>query len=211
MGEYVCHLEGAGSVRSMDYTVKKLNQEELGYLYKTYMVPDFPPGELKPLSHIIRSMEKGFGFTLGFYAGENLIGYAVFIVCKEMGCALLDYFAIVKERRGQGAGHEAFELLLRYFEERMPEINGIYIEAEQVARAKNEKEQVIRERRIAFYQSCDCMMTRLESKLFGVEYSILYRQLGEKMVPPTWEAVDAIYRVMFKKEHYEQFVTLVMK
>lgn len=194
----------------MEYKVKRLNLEEIGHIYQTYMVPDFPPGELKPLSHIERSVKEGFGFTLGFYTGEDLIGYAVFIICQEMGCALLDYFAIVKERRGQGLGHETFGLFVKFFEENLPEINGIYIEAEQIAKAKNEGEKVIRQRRIAFYQSCSCMMTKLESKLFGVEYSILYRQLGEQKVLPAREAVDAIYRTMFKKEHYEQFVTLVM-
>lgn len=195
----------------MEYKVKRLNLEEIGHIYQTYMVPDFPPGELKPLSHIERSIKEGFGFTLGFYEGADLIGYAVLIICEEMGCALLDYFAILKERRGQGLGHEAFGLLTKYFEENLPKLRGIYIEAEQIAKAKNGKEKVIRQRRIAFYQSCDCIITELESKLFGVEYSILYRQLGEQKTLPTREAVDAIYRTMFKKEHYEQFVTLVMK
>lgn len=195
----------------MEYKVKRLNLEEIGHVYQTYMVPDFPPGELKPLSHIERSVKEGFGFTLGFYEETDLIGYAVLIICEEMSCALLDYFAIVKERRGQGVGHKAFGLLTKYFEENQPKIHGIYIEAEQIVKARNEKEKVIRERRIAFYQSCNCTMTKLESELFGVEYSILYRPLGESKVLPIREAVDAIYRTMFKKEHYNQFVTLVMK
>lgn len=192
----------------MEYTVRRLEQEEIAYIYKTYMTKDFPKGELKPLSHIVRSMEKGFGFPLGFYEGDKLIGYAVLIVAKEKGCALLDYFAIRKEHRGQGLGHEVFLLLTEYFEKNLPQVNGIYIEAEQTAKAKNEEERTVRGRRISFYQSCGCAMTELESKLFGVEYSILYRPLGARGDFPTWEAVDTIYRTMFKKSHYRCFVTL---
>ena len=99
-------------------------------------------------------------------------------------------------------------LLTEYFEKNLPQVNGIYIEAEQTAKAKNEEERTVRGRRISFYQSCGCAMTELESKLFGVEYSILYRPLGARGDFPTWEAVDTIYRTMFKKSHYRCFVTL---
>lgn len=192
----------------MDCTVRRLDNKEISHIYGTYMTQDFPSQELKPLSHIIRSVKKGFGFTLGIYEGQDLIGYAVFIVSDEKHCALLDYFAIVKEHRGKGAGHKAFMLMEEFFKENLPSINGIYIEAERIDKAKDEKEKVIRSRRIAFYRSCNCMLTEFESKLFGVEYSILYRQFGGVFVPPSLEAVDSIYRIMFKKSHYKHFVTL---
>ena len=46
----------------MQYTVRRLDEEEISHIYKTYMKKDFPPAELKPLGHIIRSMERGYGF-----------------------------------------------------------------------------------------------------------------------------------------------------
>lgn len=195
----------------MHYTIRRLEKEEISRIYKTYMTKDFPSAELKPLSHIIRSVDRGYGFALGVYEGASLIAYAVLIVAAEEGCALLDYLAVVEECRGKGVGHEAFRLLGEYFEEKLPAINGIYIEAEMIHKAKNEREREVRSRRIAFYQSCGCVLTELESKLFGVEYSILYRKLGEGKALPTMEAVDTIYRTMFKKAHYKHFVTLVMK
>lgn len=94
----------------MSYSVKRLTDDEIANIYKTYMKRDFPPSELKPLSHILKSMEKGYGFSLGIYGEEGLVGYAVFILCQETKCALLDYFAILKERRGGGLGHAAFLL-----------------------------------------------------------------------------------------------------
>lgn len=213
----ICRERGMGNVElygrkrhgsTMNYTVKRLDDNEISHIYKTYMTQDFPRGELKPLSHIIRSVEKGYGFTLGIYDGQNLTGYAVFVFSEEGKCALLDYFAILKENRGKGAGHEAFRLLEAYFRENLPEIDGIYIEAERIDMAKDERERVTRSRRIAFYRSCDCKLTKLESKLFGVEYSILYRKLRDTEVYPSREALDTIYRTMFKKSHYKHFVTL---
>ena len=84
------------------YTVKKLDNKEITFLYDTYMRQDFPADELKPLSHILKSVAEGYGFSLGFYEEERLAGYAVFILCDETECALLDYFASLSDRRGEG-------------------------------------------------------------------------------------------------------------
>ena len=53
----------------MAYIVRKLDREEIGQVYQAYMKKDFPPDELKPLSHIVRSMYSGYGFSLGIYEG----------------------------------------------------------------------------------------------------------------------------------------------
>ncbi len=194
----------------MSYSVKRLTDDEIANIYKTYMKRDFPPSELKPLSHILKSMEKGYGFSLGIYGEEGLVGYAVFILCQETKCALLDYFAILKERRGGGLGHAAFLLFVPYFQENMPEIEGLYIESERVSAAEDEAKRLVRERRISFYRSCGCEMTALRSVLFGVDYSVLYKPLGRgaQENAASREALDALYRKMFKPAHYAKFVSL---
>lgn len=192
------------------YTVKSLTQEEIGHIYQTYMRKDFPSDELKPLSHITRSMDAGYGFSLGIYGGEGLIGYAVFILCGETRCALLDYFAILRGKRGVGLGHQALSLFASYFEENLPEVDGLYIESERVSAAADEKQRLTRERRIAFYLSCGCEMTALRSVLFGVDYSVLYRPFGKQAGKASLEALDTLYRKMFKPEHYDRFVSLAM-
>lgn len=192
------------------YTVKNLDQEEIGHIYQTYMRKDFPSDELKPLSHITRSMNAGYGFSLGMYEGETLAGYAVFILCEETRCALLDYFAILKDRRGGGLGHRAFSLFEAYFRENLPGVDGIYIESERISAAENDKQRLIRERRIAFYLSCGCEMTAFRSVLFGVDYSILYRPVGEQGLAASLTALDVLYKKMFKPEHYDRFVSLAM-
>lgn len=191
----------------LKYTVKELTDSEVTYIYNTYMKQDFPANELKPLSHILKSMEEGYGFSLGLYEEERLAGYAVFILCEETKCALLDYFAILSDRRGEGLGHRAFLLFDTYFRENLPLVEGLYIESERIAAAENERQRLTRERRIAFYQSCGCEMTDLRAVLFGVDYSVLYKRLlseGEA----SRKALDALYRRMFKPEHYERCVRL---
>lgn len=194
----------------MAYTVKRLEKDRLAEIYNTYMKQDFPPSELKPLSHILRSAEAGFGFSLGIYEEEELAGYAVFILCEETKCALLDYFAILKDKRGSGLGHRAISLFETYFEENLPAVEGLYIESERVSAAENEKQRQIRQRRIAFYLSCGCEMTAFRSVLFGVDYSILYRRFGTGGQQVSLEALDTLYKKMFKPEHYDRFVRLGM-
>ena len=195
---------------------RKLTEVEIIQIYHNYMEQDFPSSELKPLSHILRSMEAGFGFSLGIFDGGELAGYAVFIICEETNCALLDYFAILADRRGKGTGHSAFSLFKTYFKEHLAGVEGLYIESERVSAAENEKQRLIRERRIAFYLSCGCEMTTLRAVLFGVDYSVLYKPFEEqpgKAVAgrgnqPLGEALDALYQKMFKPEHYARFVSL---
>lgn len=188
-------------------TVKKLESGEITFIYDTYMRQDFPADELKPLSHILKSVEEGYGFSLGLYEEERLAGYAVFILCEETACALLDYFAILTDRRGEGLGHRAFLLFETYFKENLPLVEGLYIESERVTAAENEEQRLTRERRIAFYQSCGCEMTDLRSVLFGVDYSVLYKRMNP-VGTASRDALDTLYRRMFKPEHYERCVWL---
>lgn len=192
----------------MIYTVKQLAEDEIAEIYNAYMIQDFPKTELKPLSHITRSMEEGYGFSLGIYEEEGLVGYGVFILCEETKCALLDYFAILKDKRGEGLGHRAFSLFEEYFTRNLPETEGLYIESERVSAAESEEQQRIRKRRIAFYRSCGCDMTKLRSFLFGVDYSVLYLSFTKKRSGASREALDMLYRKMFKAEHYERCVRL---
>lgn len=188
--------------------INKLTADEIERVYKTYMKKDFPPSELKPLSHILKSVEEGYGFSLGIYEEGNLSGYAVFILCEETKCALLDYFAIVKDRRGEGLGHQALSCIAAYLREDLPQIEGLYIESERISAAENEEQRQIRQRRIAFYRSCGCEMTALRSVLFGVDYSVLYLPLQGEGKKASREALDVLYRRMFKPGHYARFVSL---
>ena len=185
---------------------KKLRKEEIEQIYDLYMVKDFPDDELKPCSYILRSVEKGYGFTLGIYEGDALSAYGVFVHTDHF--ALLDYFAVVSDKRGTGIGHRVMKIFGDYIREHFPKIKGIFIETENVDCAVTEAEKETRERRISFYLSCGAKKTGMGSNLFGVEFDILYYETNGQAGYDKTASLDEVYRMMFLPKHYEERVQI---
>lgn len=194
----------------MDHTevVVSLSVEEFSEIYKHHMIQDFPVEELKPLQRITDTMCRGFCEAFAYYREGRLAGYAVCIVPEQTEHLLLDYFAVVSGSRGQGMGSRFFELLLRYLHEIHPQKQGVFIECESVESAVNEIQENQRRSRIRFYKRCGCAQTLLKSELFGVEYVILHSGFSGACIPVHRRQLDAIYRKMFKKKHYQNRVKL---
>ena len=210
--------------------LKILNTEEISEIYNAHMVNDFPKTELKPLSHIINMTKKGLCYSVGMYKSlvkekgveaeeEALLGYAVFILPAGYKYGLLDYLAITGQNRGKGYGHVFFSMVKDFFVSHFPLIEGIFIECESVESAVDAKEADVRSRRIDFYKDCGCTATRLGSKLFGVEYSILILAINNSIdnsitgddsvsLRPGRNDIDYIYKKMFKQQHYKEQVSL---
>lgn len=203
--------------------LKLLNIDEISEIYNTHMVKDFPKAELKPLDHIVNYMKNDICISVGMYESpENnnetsftpdlLAGYATFIIPKDYNYCLLDYFAITAPNRGKGFGHTFFSLMKDFFADKLPSLQGIFLECESVESASDEKEISIRTRRIAFYKDCGCIMTNLGSNVFGVEYSILMLPVNNlknnEFIRLSRNDVDIIYKTMFKPHHYKEYVSL---
>lgn len=203
--------------------LKILSIEEISEIYNTHMVNDFPKSELKPLAHIVNTAKKGICFSVGMYDDveakkeASLLGYAVFILPDGYKYGLLDYLAITGKNRGKGYGHVFFSLVREFFNRNFPYAEGIFIECESVESAVNTKEADIRMRRINFYKDCGCIETRLGSRLFGVEYSILtlniriiQKEDDDSIVLSQIKRddLDYIYKKMFKPHHYKEQVCL---
>ena len=187
----------------------ELSAEVLAEVYDRYMVADFPQDELKPLERILYMMETGLCCAYGMYEQDELRGYAIFIVPDGLRYGLLDYLAVLEKYRGTGVGHAFFEQVGDVLTIRYPVLKGFYIESENIAFAADEGERRIREKRISFYRQNYCAMTTLESRLFGVDYSILLYDFGEKNdVSATVKDLDDIYRAMFSRHHYENEVSV---
>lgn len=135
------------------------------------MEKDFPQDELKPLDFMLEMMQKKKSIAVELMDGQKMLAYAVFIIPEDAACMLLDYFAVIKEYRGTGVGHTFFEVLPAFMQERYPMQQRMLLEVECVADGKQDLE--IRKRRVAFYLGCGCKMTRIETVLFGVHFSIL--------------------------------------
>lgn len=207
---------------SQNIYLKELDTEELKNIYNLYMVVDFPADELKPLERITSTMSEGICKAIGLYEADTLKGYGIFILPVSdsnhlqitANCGLLDYFAIISQYRSQGLGHIFFHLIKDFFSCNYPSITGFFIECEDTAAATNPEELHTRNRRISFYTNNDCYQLPLHSNLFGVEYIILFFQtktapnLASFPKEQSYSQLDAVYKLMFQKKHYESKVSI---
>ncbi len=136
-------------------------------LYKTRLMEDFPPDELKPLESMKRSWEKGAYDCYGLFDGGDILGYAFFV--RRDRDLLLDYFAIDKERRDRGLG----SLFLRQLSEHIRGADCAVCEVQDPDKAESAQDRTARERRLRFYLRGGFRKTELTSVLFGVNYRIL--------------------------------------
>lgn len=192
--------------------LKELSKEQLSAVYNNYMTKDFPADELKPLARILHTMDTGLCCAYGIFEQGGFRGYAVFIVPGGLRYGLIDYFAVLPEYRGTGVGHRFLERIGDTLVTKYPELRGFFIESEDAAFAADEKERGIRMKRISFYERNGCRMTTLGSELFGVTYRIMlcdfYAGTGNEEKMPGIDDLDAVYRAMFEKHHYENSVRL---
>ena len=136
-------------------------------LYEERLKKDFVRSELRPLSSMRRSWERGAYDCYGLFDGDEILGYAFFV--RLGNNYLLDYLAIAKERRDEGLG-SAF---LRRLADGMKEANCMVVEVEDPDRAGDAESRAIRERRLQFYLCNGYRDTELRSVVFGVAYRIL--------------------------------------
>lgn len=145
---------------------KEASLSEIEEIYITHMKNDFPPAELKPLEAIKYSVSMGWYRMYLAYDEGGVKGYACVADCTE-GFGFLDYYAIVKDYRGTGVGTEFFRKL-----KDMTDFSCIILETESVESSKNQEEEFIRKRRIAFYERSGCVNTGCMYNVFGVEYNV---------------------------------------
>ena len=133
----------------------------IGELYSTA----FPAEEQKPFSLLLEKRDEGFVELLSIEdEKETFVGLAIVIVYDDL--CLLDYFAVLPQRRGMGAGSSALKLLLnRYADKRL------LLEIESTKKEASNSEQ--RLRRKAFYTANGMAALDYCVDLFGVEMEIL--------------------------------------
>ena len=176
-----------------------LKKHQIEYIYKTYMVVDFPPDELKPLAHLLRMVEEGLCTYYALFDGSEVLSY--FGLCVKDGFALVDYLAVNPEKRGRGIGSETLKLLKEAAGD-----NTILIECEDIAATEDEAEKIIRTRRINFYLRSGFTKTTAKAKLFGVDYVLL--TYPEKSEAETKLGYETVYRAMLGDEMYNKYMKL---
>ncbi len=214
------------------YTCKELSAEEIIDIYSNTVVLHFPKAELKPIENVKKYLEKGLYAGYGFFENGRFLAYAFFLILRKERKLLLDYYAVLPEYRNDSIG-SAF---LQSLKNTLSCADGIYIESENPDYAKDKVEQIIREKRIAFYHRNGAVSTNVLSTLFQVPYRILYLPLLQEgkntggsdrqdccNSPHNKEAsdktsaadkidfyqeIDLIYHAMFPENVYEKNVAL---
>jgi len=151
--------------------LRALSLEQTKEIYRPCLARDFPPDELMPWKWMERLIQEGKQVSVGFYDENGMAAYAVFILeGEDSPAALINYFAVQPDRRGQGVGSQCLELLRQA-------LNGkdvsLLFEVESPECARDQAELAVRRRRVNFYHRCGAVMTRVDSVLFGVDYHIM--------------------------------------
>ncbi len=182
--------------------VRKLTFAQAAWIYKEHLKKDFPPAEVKPLLVIRQAWNKGNYHAYGFYENmdtqeEVLCAYAFFLADNTNRVLLLDYFAVCGPLRGSGYGSLALALL----QKECAGWNGVIIEVEDdELPSLTEETRKTRQRRIAFYKGAGCHMTTTRSRLWDVDYRIMFMAglaAQEDMTSNMAEKIRSLYEGMY--------------
>lgn len=181
----------------MAITMRLLNSAERETVYTKYMTEAFPASELKPLAHIERMLADDNYLPYGFFEAGELVGYAYFVKTEEHRAVLLDYFAVLAEKRSHGYGSCFLEKIK---EEIGREYGAILLETENPCYAHDEEDKKIREKRIQFYKRNGIRQTDVWARIVLDRYVIMIYETQKQMAREHLIAELAnIYAVMFDR------------
>ncbi|MEG1180882.1 MAG: GNAT family N-acetyltransferase [Oscillospiraceae bacterium] len=179
---------------------RKLKLSEIISVHKKHMRKDFRREEIKPLIAVIFLVLFGRSECIGAFENGVLASYAIIVKSKSCPYILLDYLAVVGDRRGEGIGGKMLDHLQKRF-------GGIIIEVENPDFAANASAQTTMERRIAFYIKNGFVMTDVLCNLFTVEMNIM--MYGPALCSDeVLFALDSLYSAMFTKSIRKKHVFL---
>lgn len=147
-----------------------LSRDEVTEMYLIHMKRDFPPDELKQLSHILEMMERGVYEPYALFREGKLTAYA-FYWRTEAGdpYVMLDYFAVVPEERNKGTGSALLRTMLEHF---CRNGGGVFGEVEAPV-SGDEAIDALRRRRLGFYARASLRQMGYTSYIFGVHYIVI--------------------------------------
>ncbi len=147
--------------------IRELDVNMVKEIYNTFMTVDFPQNELKSLKKIVRCTEEGNYVSYGFYENDELIGYAYCIRVDKT--IMLDYFAILEEKRLGGYGSKALQLISDYLKN---DFDTFILEAEDPKHYLDEEDKIRREKRLQFYLKNNCKIADFTANVYTVEFVI---------------------------------------
>lgn len=143
--------------------IKATDEKRLKFIEELYLHA-FPKSERKPFSLIVKKQAEGTMEILSIEEENTFLGLAIFAHDKDI--ALLDYFAISDEIRGQGVGSRSIRALQKIYAGKR-----FVLEIETTKKPCEDLE--MREHRKAFYLRNGLHTMDFDVNLFGVEMEIL--------------------------------------
>ena len=168
-----------------DILITKVGLEKAGEIFKNKVMNDFLEDEIPPLFVFERCIKDGtFECYMYEHDGEES-GYIV--TRKRDDLVFLLVLAIDEKMRGKGLGNAMVE----EFKESVKDRKIILLEAENPEATEDEKEKLIRKKRIRFYEKLGFKVTEnLKYLLVDIDYKILYYFLDNS--GKTLETKDAM-------------------
>ncbi len=167
-----------------------------------HMKRDFPRDERPPYFAVHRSLALGVYSALFFTKDGRDVGYAIATAPDGFGYALLNFFAMLPDARGQGCGSQALGILMERFKDR-----AMVLEVESPDGARDEAERGTRERRIRFYERAGFRtIPTARARLFGVDMRIMMNT--EQPVPSVRQVLHALYLPAFKSARWLRFIDI---
>lgn len=139
--------------------------EQLKPVYELYMEA-FPAIERKPISLIEEKVATGESEVYSILDGDEFIGFAMYVIGEKL--VLLDFFAILPQKRCNGYGGKVFPLIMNHYEGK-----DFLLEIEDPDGDVDEAEKELRKRRKAFYLRQGMVAMPFLIDLFGVEMEVL--------------------------------------
>lgn len=142
-------------------------------IYRLYK-SSFPRAERKPLLILLTTWRKGktdvwYAEEISASGKKRFIGFATTL--NGENAILLDYLAVRKDARGQGAGSLMLKTLLNAYHEK-----GFFVEIESIY-DKNAKNLPERLKRRAFYTKNGLHALHVVADVFGIQMELLGRNM----------------------------------
>ena len=142
--------------------LKKVDLKKFKEIYRKHIVKDFPREERSSLNNfkkrIINKNEELYVFS------ENGEEKAYTIIANlDNNFILISFLAVFEKYRGEGIGTK----LLAEIKEKFKAKKGIILEVESPIDAISEKDKIIREKRIKFYEKSNYQMLKNTKIFFG--------------------------------------------
>lgn len=186
--------------------IREIDYKAFKPIYKTHLVADFPSSERRPLSAIRRMFNSGNYRVLIWEEDGKMLAYASFVCDESMDGVLLDNYAVNSDQRGSGIGSRFLAAMCEYWH-----TNGMLIECESPESAKEEKERITREKRIAFYLRNGARKTDCVWEAFGVDFKLLYLPVeGEITDAMVGRRVAALYRIALPGLVFRKYTKLTL-